>query len=48
MREVVCHCRKTDQVKSLEWQVRKAEKKGRVAKTVVEEVVDKIRAILEG
>jgi hypothetical protein len=38
-------------VKSLEWQVRKvrkAEKKGRVAKTILEEVVDKVRAILEG
>lgn len=37
-----------DQVKSLDWQVRKAEKKGKVAKAVMEEVVDKIRAILEG
>jgi mRNA interferase MazF len=37
-----------DQVKSLDWQVRKAEKKGKVTKAVLEEVVDKIRAILEG
>jgi len=37
-----------DQVKSLDWQARKAEKKGKVAKTVLEEVVDKIRVILEG
>jgi mRNA interferase MazF len=37
-----------DQVKSLDWQVRRAEKKGRVAKSVLEEVVDKIWAILEG
>lgn len=35
-------------VKSLDWQVGKAEKQGRVAKTVLEEVVDKVRAILEG
>lgn len=28
-----------DQVKSLDWRLRKAEKKGTVAKTVVEEVV---------
>ena len=37
-----------DQVKSLDWQVRKAEKKGMVAKTAMEEVIDKIKAILEG
>ena len=37
-----------DQVKSLDWQVRKAEKKGNVSKAVLEEVVEKIRAILEG
>lgn len=37
-----------DQVKSLDWQVRRAEKKGKVAKTVLEEVVGKVRAILEG
>lgn len=37
-----------DQVKSLDWRVRKAEKKGTVAKAVLDEVVDKIKAILEG
>lgn len=37
-----------DQVKSLDWQVRQAEKKGNVSKAVLEEVVEKIRAILEG
>ena len=37
-----------DQVKSLDWQVRKAEKAGKVTKLVLEEVIDKIRAILEG
>jgi mRNA interferase MazF len=37
-----------DQVKSLDWQVRKAEKKGKVSRAVLEEVVDKVRAILEG
>jgi len=38
----------SDQVKSLDWQVRKAEKKGKVSRLVLEEVVEKIRAILEG
>jgi mRNA interferase MazF len=37
-----------DQVKSLDWQVRRAQKKGRVAPAVLEEVVDKVKAILEG
>lgn len=37
-----------DQVKSLDWQVRRAERKGKVTKEVLEEVVLKIRAILEG
>lgn len=37
-----------DQVKSLDWQVRKAERKGNVSKGVLEEAVGKIRAILEG
>lgn len=37
-----------DQVKSLNWQVRRAEKSGKVSKDVLEEVVIKIRAILEG
>jgi len=37
-----------DQVKSLDWRVRKAEKKGKVPRLVLEEVVDKVRAILEG
>ena len=37
-----------DQAKSLDWQVRKAEKAGKVAKPVLEEVIEKIRAILEG
>jgi mRNA interferase MazF len=36
-----------DQVKSLDWQVRRAEKKGKVSPEVLEEVVVKIRAILE-
>jgi mRNA interferase MazF len=37
-----------DQVKSLDWQARKVEKLGKVAKAVLEEVVEKVRAILEG
>ena len=37
-----------DQVKSLDWQVRRAEKVGKVPKPVLEEVLDKVRAILEG
>ncbi len=37
-----------DQVKSLDWQVRKAERKGKVSTKVLEEVIEKIRAILEG
>jgi mRNA-degrading endonuclease toxin of MazEF toxin-antitoxin module len=37
-----------DQVKSLNWQVRKAEKKGKVSRPALEEVLDKSRAILEG
>jgi mRNA interferase MazF len=38
----------SDQVKSLNWQARRAEKKGKVSKPVMEEVVAKVRAILEG
>lgn len=37
-----------DQVKSLDWRVRKAEKTGKVSNAVLQEVVDKIKAILEG
>ena len=37
-----------DQVKSLDWQKRNAEKKGNVSKAVMEEVIEKIMAILEG
>ena len=37
-----------DQVKSLDWQKRNAEKKGNVSKAVLEEVVEKIMAIFEG
>jgi mRNA interferase MazF len=37
-----------DQVKSLDWQVKRAEKRGKVAKPVLEEVIDKVKAILEG
>jgi mRNA interferase MazF len=37
-----------DQVKSLDWRVRRAEKKGAVSQAVLDEVVDKIKAILEG
>ena len=44
VREVIL----ADQVKSLDWQVRRAEKKGKVSREVLEEVVAKIRAILEG
>lgn len=36
-----------DQVKSLDWQKRNAEKKGNVSKVVIEEVIEKIKAILE-
>jgi mRNA interferase MazF len=36
-----------DQVKSLDWQKRKAEKKGSVSEVVIEEVIEKIKAILE-
>jgi len=38
----------SDQVKSLDWQVRRAEMRGKVSKDVLEEVVLKIRALLEG
>lgn len=37
-----------DQVKSLDWRVRRAEKQGTVTKAVRDEVVDKIQAILQG
>lgn len=37
-----------DQVKSLDWQVRKAEQAGITARAVVEAVVDRVKAILEG
>lgn len=37
-----------DQVKSLDWQVRRAEKKGKASKEVFDEVIAKIRVILEG
>ncbi len=37
-----------DQVKSLDWQARRAEKAGKVAVAVLEEAIGKIRAILEG
>lgn len=37
-----------DQVKSLDWQVRRAEKRERVSKEVLDEVVGKIMAIPEG
>lgn len=37
-----------DQVKSLAWLVRRAEKRGKVTSEVLEEVVLKIRALLEG
>ena len=37
-----------DQVKSLDWQARKAEKKGTVSRAVLDEVIDKVKAILEG
>ena len=36
-----------DKVKSLDWQKRNAEKKGNVSKVVIEEVIEKIKAILE-
>lgn len=36
-----------DQVKSLDWQVRRAEKQGKVTKAVLDEVVEKIKAILQ-
>ncbi|WP_224959513.1 endoribonuclease MazF [Geomonas subterranea] len=37
-----------DQVKSLDWQVRRPEKGGRASREVLEEVILKVRAILEG
>lgn len=37
-----------DQVKSLDWRERRAERKGEVGKEVLEEVLDKLKAILEG
>ncbi|HJV33962.1 endoribonuclease MazF [Geomonas sp.] len=37
-----------DQVKSLDWQVRRAEKKGAVSKEILKQVMGKIMAILEG
>lgn len=38
----------SDQVKSLDWNARRAEKKGAVSRAVLEEVVEKVMAILEG
>jgi mRNA interferase MazF len=35
-----------DQVKSLDWKEREAEKKGRVSKAVLQEVLDKLHAIV--
>jgi len=35
-------------MKSLDWQVRRAERKGKVSRAVLEEAGDKVRAILEG
>lgn len=37
-----------DQVKSLDWQVRNARKKGTVSKPVLEETLQKLRVVLEG
>jgi len=37
-----------DQVRSLDWQVRKAERAGKAAREALDEVVGKIAAILEG
>jgi mRNA interferase MazF len=37
-----------DRVKSLDWQVRKAERKGKLSGAVLEEEVYKVGAILEG
>lgn len=37
-----------DQVKSLDWRVRRAEKKGTASREVLEEVVGKVMAIVEG
>jgi len=37
-----------DQIKSLDWKVRKAARIGKVSKAVLEEVMGKITAILEG
>lgn len=36
-----------DQVKSLDWQVREAEKKGKVSKDTLQEVLEKLGTILE-
>lgn len=44
----ICGVILADQVKSLDWQVRRAVKQGRVAKAVHEKVVEKIEAILRG
>ena len=38
----------SDQVKSLVWQVRRAERVGKVSQAVLAEVVGKVKAILEG
>ena len=35
-----------DQAKSLDWQVREAEKKGRVSKETLQEVLDKLNTLL--
>uniref|UniRef100_UPI0038B32576 endoribonuclease MazF n=1 Tax=Geomonas terrae TaxID=2562681 RepID=UPI0038B32576 len=37
-----------DQVKSLDWRARRAEKDGKVTRQVLEEVVMKVRALVEG
>ena len=37
-----------DQVKSMDWLEREAEKKGRVTKETMTEVIEKIKSILEG
>ena len=37
-----------DQVKSMDWRVREAKKKGKISKETLIDVIEKIKAILEG
>ena len=36
-----------DQIKSLDWKVREAEKKGKVSKEILEEVLEKLKTLID-